>query len=89
MLEAHRQELRALGVLKLGLFGSYRRGTAKPDSDMDFLVVFDNASFDGYMDTKFLLEDLFQCPVDLVMEKDVKPQLRPYITNEVSYVAGL
>ena len=88
-LEAHHQELRALGILKLGLLGSYRRGTAKPDSDMDFLVVFDSASFDAYMDTKFLLEDLFQCRVDLVMEKDVKPRLRPYILSEVSYVSGL
>lgn len=88
-LKAHRQKLRALGVLEIGLFGSYKRGTAKPDSDMDFLVIFEQHSFDAYMDTKFFLEDLFQCKVDLVIEQNIKPRLRPYILNEVSYVSGL
>ncbi len=88
-LAAHRQKLQAMGVRKLGLFGSYRRGAAKPDSDMDFLVVFERTSFDDYMDTKFFLEDLFQCRVDLVLEKNIKPRLRPYILDEVTYVSGL
>ncbi len=88
VLEHNRAKLYALGVRKLGLFGSYRRGTATTESDMDFLVVFDQVSFDAYMDTKFFLEDLFQCRVDLVLEKNIKPRLRPYILNEVTYVSG-
>jgi uncharacterized protein len=36
-LESHRDELRAMGVQKIGLFGSYARGEQKADSDMDFL----------------------------------------------------
>lgn len=88
-LTAHCQELRKMGVHKLGLFGSYLHGTAKAGSDMDFLVVLERPSFDDYMDIKFFLEDLFQNQVDLVIEKNLKVGLRPYILNEVKYVAGL
>ena len=88
-LESHRSKLQGWGVRKLGLFGSYRRGTARPESDMDFLVEFESPSFDAYMDTKFFLEDLFQCKIDLVIESNLKPRLRPYILNEVVYVSGL
>jgi len=56
---------------------------------MDFLVEFESPSFDAYMDTKFFLEDLFQCKIDLVIESNLKPRLRPYILNEVVYVSGL
>jgi len=53
ILAQHRETLREMGVRKIGLFGSYRRGTFTADSDMDFLVVLEQPSFDGYMDVKF------------------------------------
>lgn len=84
-LAQHREELRGWGVQSIGLFGSYRRGDAKPDSDMDFLVTLERSSFDDYMDLKFFLEDLFESKVDLVPEKDIKPRLRPYIMEDVVY----
>ena len=89
ILAKHRDELRALGVRKLGLFGSYLRGNPTSGSDIDLLVTLDNSSFDAYMDVKFLLEDLFQCKVDLVLEKTLKPRLRPYVLTEVKYPPGL
>ncbi|HEC34491.1 MAG TPA: nucleotidyltransferase [Chloroflexi bacterium] len=89
LLTQHGDELRAMGVRKIGLFGSYRRGTPTADSDIDFLVTLEEPSFDGYMDVKFFLEDLFQCKVDLVLERTVKPRLRPYILAEVEYAPGL
>lgn len=89
LLAQHREALRALGVRKLGLFGSYGRGTPAPGSDMDFLITLQESSFDAYMETKFYLEDLFQRPVDLVLEKTLKPRLRPRILAEVEYVSGL
>ena len=39
-LAEHRTELQAFGVRKLGLFGSYRRNTPNPNSDMDFFADF-------------------------------------------------
>jgi predicted nucleotidyltransferase len=82
-------DLKRMGVHKIGLFGSYRRGTPTSKSDMDFLVVLERPSFDAYMDVKFFLEDLFDCPVDLVLEETIKPRLRPYILQEVMYAQGL
>ncbi len=88
ILHQHREMLRGMGVRKIGLFGSYRHGTASPESDIDFLVVLEQPSFDRYMEVKFFLEDLFQRKVDLVLEPDLKPRVRPYILAEVEYVQG-
>jgi predicted nucleotidyltransferase len=87
-LEGCQAVLQHMGVRKLGLFGSYRRGTATVTSDIDFLVVLEQPSFDAYMEVKFFLEDLFGCPVDLVLEETIKPRLRPYILGEVAYAQG-
>jgi predicted nucleotidyltransferase len=86
-LRQHRHKLLRLGAQKLGLFGSYSRATlVTPESDLDILVVLEEPSFDSYMDIKLYLEDLFQLKVDLVLEENLKPRLRPYILNEVIYV---
>jgi predicted nucleotidyltransferase len=88
-LQRNQAWLRGLGVRALGLFGSYRRGTPRPESDMDFLVDMEQPSFDRYMDLKLWLEDTFGCPVDLVLLDSIKPRLRPAILREVVYADGL
>ncbi|HKM52716.1 MAG TPA: nucleotidyltransferase domain-containing protein, partial [Isosphaeraceae bacterium] len=40
VLDEHREELRRLGVRRLGLFGSTVRNEATDASDLDFLVEF-------------------------------------------------
>jgi len=87
-LQSHSDDLRRLGVRRIGLFGSHLHGTAGTDSDIDLLVRFDRASFDDYMDLKFLLEEIFGCKVDLVTETALKPALR-HVRNEAAYVQGL
>ena len=89
VVASERMQLQALGVSTLGLFGSYRRGTAHGGSDIDFLVTFEHPSFRAYMVTKSLLEELFHRPVDLVLEDNLKPRLRAPILQEVVYAAGL
>jgi predicted nucleotidyltransferase len=88
-LQRNQAWLRRLGVRALGLFGSYRRGTPSPESDMDFLVDMEQPSFDSYMDLKLWLEDTFGCPVDLVLMDSIKPRLLPVILREVVYAEGL
>lgn len=88
-LALHREELRVLGVRTLGLFGSFRRGDAHAESDLDFLVTLDHPTLRGYMAVKQLLEDLFGHPVDLVMEDAIKPRIRARVIVEVVYVEGL
>lgn len=75
------------GVKRLGLFGSWARGEASPQSDVDLLVEFEKNSFDAYMGVKFHLEDRLGRPVDLVIRKSLKPLLRERVLREVQDVA--
>ncbi|MGX2040948.1 nucleotidyltransferase family protein [Methylocaldum sp. MU1018] len=71
------------GVTRLALFGSTARDTARPDSDVDVLVAFDGAASSArYFGVQFYLEDALGCPVDLVTEKALRKELRPYIERE-------
>lgn len=71
------------GVTRLSLFGSTARNTATSGSDVDILVAFDGpATSRRYFGLRFYLEDLLGCPVDLVTEKALRPELRPYIERE-------
>jgi len=87
-LEANTAAIRRYGVRSLALFGSAVRGTARPDSDLDFVVEFDRKSFDAYMDLKAFLEHLFGCRVDLVLADAIKPKLRGAILGEAIHAAG-
>jgi predicted nucleotidyltransferase len=89
VLTRHRDELRSLGVQTIGLFGSYSRGDAGPDSDIDILVTFDKPSFRNYATLNNLLEDIFGCKVDLVPEKSIRPALRPHILKDAIYATGI
>jgi hypothetical protein len=72
-------------VRRIGVFGSFARDKAGPASDVDILVELNEPTFDHYMDLKFYLETLLDCPVDLVLHDAVKPRLRPIIEQEVVY----
>jgi predicted nucleotidyltransferase len=88
-LERHREEILALGVKRLGLFGSCARGESTGRSDLDFVVELEPKTFDAYMELKLLLEDLFGCRVDLVLQGAIKPRLRPRIMEDLVDVPGL
>ncbi len=78
---------RRFGVTRLALFGSTARNEAHSDSDVDVLVAFDGpASAGRYFGVQFYLEDLLGCPVDLVTEKALRAELKPFIEREAIYV---
>ncbi|MYK16748.1 nucleotidyltransferase family protein [Candidatus Poribacteria bacterium] len=85
----NRQALQKYGVKRIGLFGSYVRGTATAASDIDFLVELERLTFDDYMGLAVFLEDLFEKDVDLVTPTSIKPGYKPYIEREVEYVTEL
>ena len=75
------------GVTRLALFGSTARDVAQAESDIDILVAFDGpATSVRYFGVQFFLEDLFGCPIDLVTEKALRAELRPFIENEAVHV---
>lgn len=88
-LGEHRDELREMGVTRMGLFGSYRRGEQKPDSDVDFVFTMDNLTWKRWMRVWNFLEDNLGREVDLVPESDLRPELRSRVLSEVQYVEGL
>ena len=71
------------GVTSLALFGSTARDAARDNSDVDILVAFDGpATSERYFGVQFYLEDQLGLPVDLVTEKALRSELRPYIEKE-------
>ena len=54
---------------------------------MDVLIAFDGpATSVRYFGVQFYLEDLLGCQVDLVTDKALRPELRPYIEEEAVHV---
>ena len=75
------------GVTRLALFGSTARDAARAGSDIDILVAFDGpATSDRYFGVQFFLEDLLGHPVDLVTEKALRSELRPFIEKDAVHV---
>lgn len=76
------------GVKRLALFGSTARDEAKPDSDIDVLVEFEGkADSKRYFGLMFFLEDKFlknnpHCSLDLVTDKALRTELRPFIEKD-------
>lgn len=79
--------MKALGVQRIGIFGSCARGKESKHSDIDVLVEFEQNTFDNYMELKFLLEEGMGRKVDLVTIGALKPTLKDEILREVRYAA--
>lgn len=87
-LHRRRRDLQALGVSRLGLFGSFVRDQSGPDSDVDLLVEFQpgRKSFDAFMELSEKLESWLSRQVELVTVESLSPRLGPHILREVEYV---
>src|SRR5438270_76702 len=87
-LAAHAEELRSRGVRSLDLFGSVARGDARPETDVDLLVEFDEVpGFVGYVRLRNRLEEMLGRHVDLVMASSLHPRLRERVLREARHVA--
>jgi hypothetical protein len=87
-LRAAEEEIRALGVERLALFGSVLHGTAGPDSDVDLLVQFSRGAktFDRFLALCELLEERLGRRVELVTTEALSPFLGPRILAEAQDV---
>ena len=77
-------KVRALGVRRLALFGSFVRGEAGAGSDVDVLVEFDpeRKTYDRFLELCELLEQLLERPVDVVTTQALSPYIGPHILAE-------
>ena len=88
ILEANKDRIHSYEVKRIGLFGSYLKNRQKKGSDIDFLVEFENPTFDNYMELKFFLEKLLGRKVDLVIEESLKSALN-YVKKEAVYAEAI
>jgi uncharacterized protein len=73
-------------ISNLGIFGSYARGEATENSDIDIAV-----DISGPMGLNFIamaneIEDLFGIKVDVVPKRSIKPGYLPYVEKDIVYV---
>ena len=87
-LRSHKSELAKFGISNLGLFGSYVRGEASENSDIDILIEFtpEKESFDNFMAAYDYFEEIFKTEkIELVTKKSLSPYVGPAILDEVIY----
>ena len=85
-LRTHMPELqKKYPVSKLGVFGSYARGEATENSDIDIAV-----EISGPMGLSFVamadeIENLFGIKTDIVPKRSIKPEYLQYVEKDIVY----
>ena len=87
LLKQHRKELKNYNVIKLGIFGSVLRGDNTKESDIDFIVEFEEGkkNYDNFIELVLLLENLLQKKVDLLTMEAISPYMKPKILKEAYF----
>lgn len=86
IISEHREQLKAMGVKSLELFGSVARNEATPDSDIDFLIEFARPVGLDFFKVQHFLEDILNCPIDLGFKNSLKQHLREPVLEDVIHV---
>ena len=88
-LQGNAIAIRNFGVLKLGVFGSFARDTATPQSDVDLFVEFgaEKKTLKNLLGLSRYLENLLGRKVELITPGSLNPFIGKYILEEVQYVA--
>jgi len=77
--------LKRYGIIKASLFGSFVRGEAKKDSDIDILVEFgdrENRTLLDLVGLELELEEILDREVEVLTYSSIHPLLREYILKE-------
>lgn len=76
-------------ITKAGVFGSFAKGKATADSDVDILIELgEKISLLEFVAIKHELEDLLARKVDLVEYQAIKPRLKKRILGEEVRIYG-
>jgi predicted nucleotidyltransferase len=87
ILRQHKSELlRKYPISRIGVFGSYARGEATANSDIDIAV-----EITGPMGLQFVamadeIEELFGIKTDVVPKRAIKPKYLAYVEKDIVYV---
>lgn len=87
-IKQQKQKLQNLGVVRIGLFGSYAKEEQSEKSDIDILIEFEpeKENFDNYMSVYDILENTFSNEkIEIVTKNGLSPYIGPKILKEVIY----
>lgn len=87
-LKEHKAEIEEkFGATRIGLAGSYARGEATEESDIDIVVELQSENkFRSFFYLLYYLQDALGKRVDLVTESSLKPIVRKEILKDILYV---
>ncbi len=79
--------LKKHGAKKISIFGSYVKGEATPESDLDIIVKFKKIKgLIKFVGIEFELSDSLGIKVDLLTEKSISPYLIDIIRREATVI---
>jgi predicted nucleotidyltransferase len=70
------------------LFGSFARGEATAESDIDLLVRFSKPKGYNFLDAAFEIEEALGRKVDLITEKGLSKHVREYVYKDLQVLYG-
>ncbi len=83
----NRAFIESKGAIRIGLFGSYSKNTQSKDSDIDFLVHFDDkkTNFDNFIELSMFFEDIFDRKVELITSESIDSDFYTIIKKDLIY----
>lgn len=87
LLKSLDAQFRAIGIRRVGLFGSAVRDESGPESDVDILLEFGKGmkTFDTFMDAVEILENAYPIHVDILTVESLSPRLASRILPEAEF----
>jgi predicted nucleotidyltransferase len=87
-IQSHQSALKLFGAARLGLFGSFVRDEQKAESDIDFVIEFQEGkkTFRNFMNMADYLEKVLNRKVDLLTWDGMALFVKREVKKEVEYV---
>ncbi len=88
LILSNNEVLKQFGVKSIALFGSFSRGEANDESDIDILVSMENYTYRNYAGLRDYLESLTGKKIDLVCQNAIDPRLEEYIESDLKWLVN-
>lgn len=87
-IQSHQSALKLFGAARLGLFGSFVRNEQKSESDIDFVIEFQEGkkTFRNFMNMANYLEKVMNRKVDLLTWEGMASFVKWEVEKEIEYV---
>lgn len=73
-------------ITSIGVFGSFARGEANQESDIDIAVDIDGAMGLSFVAMADEIEAILGIKTDVIPMRSIKPEYLPYIEKDIVYV---